>query len=87
MENIQEKKWIRRIKLFGSAKDADLLVRFYYDEVYIFVVRQTDDKEQAYNLTQEILIPMLHSITVRLSMVVYVNLFRFFSKYLLTCGK
>lgn len=62
MKNVQEKKWIHRIKLFGSSKDADLLVRFYYDEIYIFVARQTNDKELAYDLTQEIFISMLHSI-------------------------
>ena len=27
---VQEQKWIRRIKLFGSKKDADQLVRSYY---------------------------------------------------------
>ena len=37
---VQEQKWIRRIKLFGSKKDADQLVRSYYDEIYIFIFRQ-----------------------------------------------
>lgn len=62
MNTAQETKWIRRIKLFGSSKDADSLVRFYYDEIYIFVARQIDDNELAYDLTQEIFISMLHSI-------------------------
>lgn len=62
MNTIQETKWIRRIKLFGSSKDADALVRFYYDEIYSFVVKQISDNELAYDLTQEIFISMLHSI-------------------------
>ena len=58
----QETKWIHRIKLFGSSKDADSLVRAYYDEIYIFVARQISDKELARDLTQEIFISMLRSI-------------------------
>ena len=62
MNTAQEKKWIHRIKFFGSSKDADSLVRAYYDEIYIFVVRQISDKELARDLTQEIFISMLRSI-------------------------
>lgn len=58
----QEQRWIRRIKFFGSKKDADLLVRSYYDEIYIFVSKQIKDEESAFDLTQEIFISMLHSI-------------------------
>ena len=50
----QEQKWIRRIRLFGSKKDADQLVRSYYDEIYIFVFRQINDAEKALDLTQDI---------------------------------
>lgn len=32
------------MKLFGSSKDADCLVRAYYDEIYIFVARQNREK-------------------------------------------
>lgn len=63
MNKSQEQKWIRKIKLFGSSKDADSLVRFYYDEIYIFVFKQTNDKEIASDLTQDTLISMLHSIS------------------------
>lgn len=35
MNKLQERKWIRKIKLFGSSKDADSLVRFYYDEILL----------------------------------------------------
>lgn len=62
MNTERENKWIYRIKLFGSSKDADSLVRLYYDEIYIFVAKQTSDSELAYDLTQEIFISMLHSI-------------------------
>lgn len=58
----QEQTWIKRIKLFGSKKDAELLVRAYYDEIYIFVLRQINDAETALDLTQEIFISMLQSI-------------------------
>ncbi len=63
MNKLQERKWIKKIKLFGSSKDADSLVRFYYDEIYIFVAKQTNDKEAAHDLTQDIFISMLHSIS------------------------
>ena len=50
----QEQKWINGIRLFGSKKDADQLVRSYYDEIYIFVFRQINDAEKALDLTQDI---------------------------------
>lgn len=59
----QEQKWISGIKLFGSKKDADQLVRSYYDEIYIFVFRQINDAEKALDLTQDIFISMLQSIS------------------------
>lgn len=62
MNTVQERKLIRKIKLFGSSKDADALVKLYYDEIYYFVARQMNDKDTAYDLTQEIFISMLHSI-------------------------
>lgn len=62
MNTAQETKWIHRIKLFGSLKDADYLVRAYYDEIYLFAARQLNDRELARDLTQEIFISMLRSI-------------------------
>lgn len=62
MDAVQERKLIRRLKLFGSSKDADTLVKLYYDEIYYFVAKQMNDKDTAYDLTQEIFISMLHSI-------------------------
>lgn len=58
-----EQKWIRRIKFFGSKKDAEQLVRSYYDEIYVFVLKQVDDKEISLDLTQDIFISMLQSIS------------------------
>lgn len=60
--NKHERRLIRKIKLFGSSKDADTLVRMYYDEIYYFVARQINDHDAAYDLTQEIFISMLRSI-------------------------
>lgn len=42
-------------------KQADALVRAYYDEIYIFVYKQTFDKELAMDLTQEIFISVLQA--------------------------
>ena len=58
----EELKWIRKIKLFGSKKNADSLVRSYYDEIYRYVSRQLPDSGDAWDLTQEIFISMLRSI-------------------------
>ena len=60
--NKYERRLIQKIKLFGSSKNADTLVRMYYDEIYYFVVRQINDRDAAYDLTQEIFISMLRSI-------------------------
>ncbi len=60
--NKYERRLIRKIKLFGSSKDADTLVRMYYDEIYYFVARQINDRDAAYDLTQEIFISMLRSV-------------------------
>ena len=62
MNTAQETKWIHRIRLYGSSKDADSLVRAYYDEIYIFAARQVSDRELARDLTQEIFISMLRSL-------------------------
>lgn len=59
----QEEKWIRKIQHRQSAKEADLLVRTYYDEIYIYVYRQIGEKETSMDLTQEIFVSTLRSIT------------------------
>lgn len=57
----QELKWIKRIQQRQSQKDADRLIRRYYDELYVYVYRQTGNKEDALDLTQEIFISVLRS--------------------------
>lgn len=58
----QELKWIKRIQTKQSKKDAEQLIRKYYDEIYVYVYRQTGNKEDALDLTQEIFISVLRSI-------------------------
>lgn len=58
----EEQKLIRAILRRGSKKAADELIRAYYDEIYIFVYRQTGEREDAYDLTQECFISMLRSL-------------------------
>ena len=62
MKERAEIKWIRNIRLFGSKKDADFLIRSYYDEIYRYVSRQLSGDADTYDLTQEIFISMLRSI-------------------------
>lgn len=49
----QEQKWIRDIVRRGSKKAANALVHAYYDDIYAFVYRQTGNREDALDLTQE----------------------------------
>ena len=58
----QEKKWIRAILRRGDRKAADALIRAYYDEVFAFVYRQTGNREDALDLTQECFIAALKSL-------------------------
>lgn len=58
----QEQKWIRSIQRLGSQTAADSLVRAYYDEIYIFICRQTNNREDALDLTQECFISALRSL-------------------------
>ena len=58
----QEQRWIRRIQRRGSRRDADALVRKYYDEIFAYAFRQVHDRETAFDLTQEIFISVLRSL-------------------------
>lgn len=58
----QEKKWIRDIQRGGSRQAAEQLVERYYDEIYVFVYRQTMQKEEAMDLTQSISLAVLRSL-------------------------
>lgn len=57
-----EVKWIRRIQKKQSKKDAEQLIQKYYDEIYVYVYRQTGNKEDSLDLTQEIFISALRSL-------------------------
>lgn len=58
----QEQKWIRDIVRRGSRKAADSLVRAYYDDIYAYVYRQTQNREDAMDLTQESFLAALRSL-------------------------
>ena len=59
-----EQKWIDKLKRKQKSKEADKLISKYYDEIYVYAYRQTQDKDLAMDLTQEIFISMLRSITL-----------------------
>lgn len=59
----EELKWIKHIQKRQSRKDAERLIQKYYDEIYIYVYRQTGNKEDSLDLTQEIFIAVLRSIS------------------------
>lgn len=59
----KEMRLVHKIQRSGSRTAADELIRKHYDEIYIYVFRQTSDKNIAMDLTQEIFISMLKSIS------------------------
>lgn len=58
----QESKWVRDIQRGGSCQAAERLVERYYDEIYVFVYRQTGHKEDAMDLTQSIFLAVLRAL-------------------------
>lgn len=58
----QESKWIRDIQRGGSCQAAERLVERYYDEIYVFVYRQTGHKEDAMDLIQNIFLAVLRAL-------------------------
>lgn len=58
----QEQKWIRDIVRRGSKKAANALVHAYYDDIYSYVYRQTGNREDALDLTQECFFAAFRSI-------------------------
>lgn len=59
---MEERRLIRKVQA-GDRLAADALVRSYYDEIHRFVRKQTPDDQTAQDLTQEILISMLRTIS------------------------
>lgn len=58
----REQKWIRAILRRGDRASAELLIEAYYDEIFAFVYRQTGNREDALDLTQESFITALGSL-------------------------
>lgn len=58
----EEKRLILDIQKNQSRIASDILVRAYYKEIYIYVYRQLNNKEDSMDTTQEIFISMLKSI-------------------------
>lgn len=59
----EEVRLIRKVQKTGNRAAADALIRNYYDEIYRYVYKQTSDKHTAMDLTQNIFISMLQSIS------------------------
>lgn len=58
----QEVKWIRDTQRHGSRAAAEALISSYYDEIYRFAYRQTGNREDAMDLTQNIFLAVLWAI-------------------------
>ncbi|MGL4912665.1 MAG: RNA polymerase sigma factor [Romboutsia sp.] len=56
-------KLIKKIKKRNSKSAADELISKYYKEIYVYVYKQISDKELSMDLTQEIFISVLKSIS------------------------
>lgn len=54
---------IRRVQRSGDRDAADRLVRFFYRDIFSFVYRQTAHQELSQDLTQEIFISVLRSLS------------------------
>lgn len=57
-----EDRLIRKIQKNADRKSADILIRRYYDEIYIYAYRQIGNKENAMDVTQDIFMSVLKSI-------------------------
>jgi len=55
-------KSVRRLQKNGDEKAAELVISYYYHEIYCYMYKQTIDKELAMDLTQEIFVSMLQTI-------------------------
>jgi len=59
---LDELRLIKKIQRRGDRDAADELIRRYYDSIYSFIRRQTQNADLALDLTQEIFISALRSI-------------------------
>lgn len=60
---MNEARLVKRVKQKGSKEDANELIKLYYNVIYLYVFKQVGEKEQSQDLTQEIFISMLRSIS------------------------
>lgn len=60
----KEQVWIEKLKHKQRSKEADRLISKYYDEIYVYTYKQIPDKDLAMDMTQEIFISMLRSISL-----------------------
>ncbi|MGX1193081.1 RNA polymerase sigma factor [Metabacillus sp. SLBN-84] len=58
-----EGRWIRKIQQHAHEESANKLIKKYYKEMFAFVYRQFFDEQMAQDLTQEIFIRALQSIS------------------------
>ena len=58
-----ERLLIRRVQKLQDRNAAGRLIEAYYNEIYAYVFRQTGEKELAMDLTQNIFVAMLHSVS------------------------
>jgi len=58
-----ESFWIRRVQNSAHGESANKLVKKYYKEIFAFVYKQSFDEQLALDLTQEVFIRMLQSIS------------------------
>ncbi len=58
-----EKRWIRRVQQEGHEDSANKLVHKYYKEIFAYTYKQVFDQQLAMDLTQEIFIRTLQSIS------------------------
>jgi RNA polymerase sigma-70 factor (ECF subfamily) len=62
MAHRDDEKLIRRIRRTGSERDKERLILAYYDEIFVYAFRQTQDRELALDLTQEAFIAAIRGI-------------------------
>lgn len=60
---VRENRLISSVQRTGDRKAADELIRRYYDEIYAYVYKQILDKHTAMDVTQNIFISMLQSLS------------------------
>jgi len=58
-----EMRLVRKIQKSGDRAAADILIRQYYDEIFRFIRKQTSNEDTALDLTQEIFISLLKTIS------------------------